>query len=261
MSLPSISVAPRARPPLREPFLARQFSRVVTGEQRLFDVLFAIIAPIVCVVCDPVVFKGGLFGRPLFVAWSVGAYCAIALGVIAMTTWLTVGRPAAFLSGLLTAGALFAMALGIVLLPISVLGLYVLIGVFGFTPLLTAFLFWRNAVRAYRTSRLGTGAARTKRAPWLWAAGLIFGLAFPIGSHIFVAKQTAHGTELVLSDVPQLRAEGVAQLKPLRMVADLDALVYAYGTTQDQDRRRQISESYWEITGTDIERRWLILND
>jgi hypothetical protein len=261
MSLPSISVAPRTRPPHSEPFFARQFSHVATGEQRLFDVIFAIIAPILCVACDPVVFKGERFGRPIFQAWSAGAYCAIAIGLIALTIWLTTRRPAALLSGLLSAGALFAMGVGIVLLPVSVLGLYVLIGVLGFTPLLTAFSFWRNAVRAYRVACVDIDRGRMRRIQLQWAAGMIVGLALPVSSNIFVGERTAYAAELVLSDDPQLRAEGIWQLKSLRLVADLDPIVYAYGTTQDQDRRRQIAESYQEITGTDIERRWNILND
>ena len=54
-----------------------------------------------------------------------------------------------------TDGALitYMLGIGILIFPISLLGLFILIGVLGFTPLFAAVVFLRNAVRAYGAAK------------------------------------------------------------------------------------------------------------
>src|SRR5690349_8406254 len=109
-------------------FWERQFVGQPTLGQIVFDAAFGIVLPVVCLWFDPIVFRSSL-GGPLVGRYTVVAGGAIGLGLLSLAAWMVVRRPPAFLAGLLTGGALFASLLGIFLLPFSIIGLFVLIGI------------------------------------------------------------------------------------------------------------------------------------
>jgi len=113
-----------------------------------------IVLPVACLVFDPVVFRGGFAGGPLLGPFKLFAYALIALEIAALGAWLALrGRAGVWcgpLGGVMTAGALFSLVVGVVLLPFSLLGLMFLIGVLGFSPFLAALVYWRNGGRAPR---------------------------------------------------------------------------------------------------------------
>jgi len=136
-------------------FWGRQFNSEVTRGQVAFDVALGIIMPILCLIFDPMVFRNQAaldhgFHKP----FEVFGDTSIALGIVALSLWLLLSRylnrASAFLAGIFFYGAFFALLLGILILPLSVIGLLGLIGVLGFTPFFTSFVFLRNGVRAYR---------------------------------------------------------------------------------------------------------------
>jgi hypothetical protein len=254
-----LDIAKPVRAPLKPSFWARQFDRKPTVEQSLFDVIFGVLAPIGCLLFDPVVFRGGLFGSPLLSRWLTAGWCAIGLGIVSLAVWLYRRRPAALLAGVLLAGSLFALLLGIVMLPLSLIGLIMVIGIFGFMPFVTAFVFWRNFIRAVRSD-----AMKSRRATpmVLFVVGLATGLLLPLAANGFVTSRVARGTEMILFGDAAQRTEGVVLLRTVRFAADLDALVWAYDrATNDEAARRRIADAYREITGDDIERRHAILLD
>lgn len=134
--------------------------------------------PVVCVLFDPFVFKGSEAASLDFSLQASDfsnlqppayfAYPAIALQIAVMLAVLVVGRfppaSAAFLAGVLFLGMFVAGAIGIVLFPFSTLGLLLLIGMLGYTPLLTAWAYARRAGLLWKQ-------AETKRA-WKWAVVL-----------------------------------------------------------------------------------------
>jgi hypothetical protein len=61
-------------------------------------------------------------------------------------------RASALLGDVLLAGGIFSFLLGLALLPFSLMGLLILIGIFGFTPFITSFVFFRNARRCWLQS-------------------------------------------------------------------------------------------------------------
>jgi hypothetical protein len=151
-------------PPKREGFWKRQFSDSPSLAQKIFDVVMGIIAPILCLYFDPLIFKNIIFsvscgdgnatlGQPL----AIFAYTLIGLGMLALAIWLIAGTrlggSAAFFAGIFFAGAESALALGVALLPLSVPALLFIIGILGFIPFLTAFVYLRNGVRAWRSAR------------------------------------------------------------------------------------------------------------
>jgi len=160
----------------------------------------------------------------------------------------------------MTAGALFSLVVGVVLLPFSLLGLMFLIGVLGFSPFLAALVYWRNGGRARREATRFLTAGQRKWLPL--GAGLV-ALALPALAQLEVSRLIARSVpELASGDAA--RAESAA--RTLQLVgwvadADLDQLVWAYSKETDAARREQLARAYHEATGRDIEHRLMILLD
>src|SRR5260221_14757198 len=137
-------------------FWRRQFRKESTSEQRVFDSIFGIIVPLFCAVADPAIFKGSLIGDAFLGAYKPFAYILGLASVVALGIWLSIGRRSRLLSclfsGLFLAGAIFSLAVGIILIPLSVVGLAIGIGVLGFAPFLSAFVYARNTVRIYHSA-------------------------------------------------------------------------------------------------------------
>jgi hypothetical protein len=136
-------------------FWMQQFNSTITQNQVIFDVALGVIMPVLCLILDPVVFRNLLsIGQTMLGSIRVFGYTSIALGIIALSLWLLLRNHLswlnAFLAGILFYGAFFALLLGVLILPFSVIGLLALVGVLGFTPFFTSFAFLRNGVRAYR---------------------------------------------------------------------------------------------------------------
>jgi hypothetical protein len=98
------------------------------------------------------------------------------MATLALWLWrgTRLGAWCGVVSGVLSACALFAGGLGLVLLPFSVIGLFVLIGALGFAPFLTATTFARNAIRASAHARAVLGE------PGAWGS-MVLGAAIVVG--------------------------------------------------------------------------------
>ena len=168
--------------PPRLGFWRRQFAESVTPRQRQFDIAFGIVLPILCLVFDPVVFRewdtdvGGFYTR-----WRSYAYTVSTLEMVALAAWLLraggAGRPPAALGGVLVAGGLFSFAVGVAILPFSLLGLiFFFVGVFGFIPFPTAVIYLRNGWRAAALGRSNDDMV------WREAAEFALGFFFALGA-------------------------------------------------------------------------------
>lgn len=129
-------------------FWSRQFQIEPTESQRQFDWTYGVVVPLVCVAADPIVFRNnGLLSdyRPF-------AYILSAVSIMAMAAWLLWGNRlgwlAAPLGGLFVAGSFVSLIVGVILFPFSLIGLLILIGFLGFTPLFSGIVFLRNGFRA-----------------------------------------------------------------------------------------------------------------
>lgn len=138
----------------RKNFWKRQFEPVQTPGQATFDGIFGVILPVLCFVADPAIFKGLELGPPFLRRYQILAYLVAVLEMGVFIVWRTFRNQlttfSAPFAGVLFAGGLFSTAIGIVILPLSAIGLVVLIGIFGFVPFLTAFVYFRSAVRAMK---------------------------------------------------------------------------------------------------------------
>jgi len=249
-------------------FWRRQFDGVPTRAQRWFDVTFGVVMPLLCFYFDPVVFRGGFFnGQGLYPGVRFYAYTISALEMVALCVWLCgagrAKRGPAVLTGVLLAGSMFSFILGVAILPLSLIGLVVLIGVFGFVPFLTALVYVRNAVRAASTAGRG-GAGLEGLAAAALACGFFFALLAPAVAHVSARRVVS----AALADVRAGRELSPAKLKALRAATTdsgsyvSDELVWEYRDERDPARRARLAKAYAEITaGGDIERRLRFLAD
>ncbi|MCA1617756.1 MAG: hypothetical protein LC795_00265 [Acidobacteria bacterium] len=171
-------------------FWRRQFADAATPAQRKFDATFGIILPVLCFFFDPVVFRewhmedGGIYER-----WQSYTYTVCTLEMVALAAWLlrprgTAGLPPAALGGVLFAGGLFSLVVGVAILPLSLLGLIFLAGVFGFTPFPTAVVYLRSGWRAAALGRSNDDA--TWRNTVEFALGFVFALGAPALTRLWI---------------------------------------------------------------------------
>ncbi len=154
-----------------------------TRLQRIADIIFGIIAPILCIYFDPIVFRGAnscANGDLYLNKQATFAYTAIGLGIFALIVWLSVESSAkkisAFFAGIFFIGFIFSTLLGLRILPFSLLGLIVCFGVIGFIPFLTALVYWRNGIKAFRW------AQKSKSYHWSIKVALaILGIVIVLG--------------------------------------------------------------------------------
>lgn len=183
------------RPRGTQGFWRRQFDDAPTPAQRRFDVVFGVVMPLLCFHFDPVVFRGGYVNdRGLYPGVRLYAYTISALEMVALCAWLfaagRAGRGPSVLAGVLLAGSMFSFVTGVAILPYSVFGLIILIGVLGFVPFLTALVYLRNAWRAAGAAgRASTGLQDLAAAAF--ACGFYFALLAPAVAHKSVTNEVA----------------------------------------------------------------------
>ncbi len=121
------------------------------GKRMIVDLMGGVVLPCLCLWFDPFVFHNdGMY--------TVFALLAVVLQIVVLVFWLVagrwLGRFAAVIAGALWCGVVMAGLIGIVMLPISLIGLLAAgIGSLGCVPFLTVVVFARNAARAARQGR------------------------------------------------------------------------------------------------------------
>ena len=138
-------------------FFSRQSGPERTSGQEIFDWVFGVIMPTVCFAFDPFIFRDWNGHKGLFGDYLPFAYLLSFTLVMANAALLLFGdrfkEINIYLSGLFAVGGMVSLVIGVVLLPFSVIGLVFLIGILGFTPLLTSIVYLRNAVRTFKTAQ------------------------------------------------------------------------------------------------------------
>jgi hypothetical protein len=238
-------------------FWERQYQPQPTVGQIAFDLVFGIALPVICLYCDPIVFRASA-GEPLFGKYILVAGFAIGLGFLSLSTWLLLRWPATLLVGFLVGGGIFAFLLGLVLLPYSLIGVFIGIGILGFSPFLTAFVFWRNAVRAYRKA---LRSSTVTPVLVLAVLGLVVSCGSPWAAYWYVRHETSRALDMVMSPDEAEVARGIAVLKRFGVFINFDQLVVAYANEEQAERRERLASSYKELTGEDIQHRLFVLRD
>ena len=141
-------------------FWRRQVQTETTSGQKVFDWIFGIILPVACFSLDPAVFKSSdLWGAaPYLATIKPFAYLLSFVSIMSMMAWLIWGARlkwlGGFLSGLFLVGALVSFGVALVMLPISLLGMLLAgLGVLGFIPFFTSFVYLRTAMRSFKLAQ------------------------------------------------------------------------------------------------------------
>ena len=245
-----------------EGFWRRQLQPEPTYTQRRFDWLFGVILPAVCFFFDPIVFRGDVWGAAMFGAYKPFAYILGFSSIMAMTAWLMWGAKLKwlnpFLAGLFAVGGVVSLAVGIVIFPISLLGLIVLIGALGFTPLFSAVVYLRNSSRAF-------GAAKPflnkKLIIYSFAISMLFSAVIPFVTYA-EAEKSMNG--LKYGDEETIRYQ-MAKLRYMAPLINFDLLAVDYHRSTDEarttPRMKAIAEFYKEMTGNNMdESSWVLMD-
>lgn len=147
-------------PARRKGYLRRQFSELASRGQKSFDWTFGVGLPIVCIAADPIVFRNWAASDPsdvLLFKYKIFCYVLSATSILAMAAWLLWGsklgelRP--FLGGLFLVAAMISTLVGVAIAPFSAIGIvFYGLGLLGFVPLFSGFVFLRNSLRALESS-------------------------------------------------------------------------------------------------------------
>ncbi len=244
-------------------FWRRQFMPPTSGAQRAFDVLFGVVAPVLCFFFDPIVFKAD-FTEGLFSSYQAYAYMVSGVEMLLLLTWLIWGkqlRPrTGLVGGILMAGALFSAVIGVLILPFSLLGLVLGIGILGFIPFLTALVYYHNGRQALQSAR-----DNFPDRSWVRTVALasLLVLSAPAAVNLIASRFVSASMNDVIYGNPQSADLAVDQIKFLRFLArpEVDQLVSAYLAETKQSRKSELKQRYSRLTGEDLEERLRILAD
>ena len=159
---------------------------------------------------------------------------------------------------LLTAGFLCVL-IGCTLLPYSLMGLMFGIGLFGFTPFLTAIVYSRNGWRSLTATNPPSNLTR--------AIGAVCGMLLVVSISVPLSLQIRSAVTTSVNDIvkgdPINAPHAVQRLSVLRFFAgeELERIPLAYLSERDESRKQLMRSCYREITGEDLEDRIRILQD
>jgi hypothetical protein len=228
-------------------FWRRQFQLESTPNQKIFDWTFGVVLPVVCFAFDPIIFKGngsfGGFAKPF-------AYLLSFTSIMAMMAWLIWGEKLKWLNGILSGlfavGGIISLGIGIVMFPLSVIGLVFVIGILGFTPLFTSLVFLRNASRTYRFAK-----------PFM-AKRVLLGTAVLSAMFSFVIPLTINAEiQKLLSGIKtgnvatiKRNAKVLKFLAPITNFSDLKRSYY--GLQNQPDKQKVLADAFKAMTGESI---------
>jgi hypothetical protein len=158
-------------------------------------------------------------------------------------------RAKAFVAGFMAGAAVFGLALGLAILPFSLLGILFLgVGLLGFSPFLSAAVF---GVRARRAFREAPPRLRTFQAA---AGGLVFG-GLCIGAQVSATHvlRTSVG-DIVSGGVRKQRA-AQERLSRWQWLVDMDQVMLAWEKESDPEAKQHLADAYKGVTGQEIEER------
>jgi hypothetical protein len=240
----------------RERFWPRQFSPTITTGQVIFDVIVGAIIPILLLIFDPVVFRqtGACVG-PVLANLAIFAYLATGLGTLALVGWLLVDKlkqsAAAIIAGVLLTGAAFAGAVGVALVPTSIFGLFVCIGVLGFFPFLVAFIYFRNGIRAFRAAN--SVSVNKSRVIVSLLAGIVLAVGLPGLAQVTISNAIQPLANKIIENPVSPDPAAVDSLKQintlcLHLCTSAIAQPFEHAILSS-NKRQQLDAVYKQITG------------
>ena len=211
--------------------------------------VLGVAVPPIMLLLDPVVFRGSFVGPGLLSQYRAAGYVGIASGVAALALLLVRDRAKAFVAGFMAGAAVFGLALGLAILPFSLLGtLFLGVGLLGFSPFPSAAVF---GVWAHRTFREAPPRLRTLQA----AAGvLVFG-CLCIGAQVGATNVLRTSIGDIVSGGVRKQKIAEERLSRWQWLVDMDQVMLAWEKEPDPEAKRHLADAYKGVTGQDIEDR------
>lgn len=246
-------------------FWRRQFTPAYTYYQIVFDAIFGIVMPLVCFYFDPGIIRGGTFrGYLPMLPHAILVYSLSGIAMFTLVVWLSLAprikaAAGAIIAGAFVAGAVCSFTIGIIIVPLTILGLLFIIGILGLVPFVTGFVYLRNAVRAIRSANAFLGDPILAGTV---AVGLLISAGVPAIGEFTIDRIVRQSMDQILTQQdPRSFEAAVQRIKYFGWSTDMDTLVRAYESEPNQKRKDSLARAYKEITGQEIEYRLQMLND
>jgi hypothetical protein len=234
-------------------FWRRQVTAPPTRRQTTFDVIFGILLPIICLYFDP-----GILRRYPPVFWpidvAVFVYCFSAFAILALSVWLTL-RPqseslAGFHAGILLSAAICSFVIGVAIFPLTIVGIFLLVGFLGFVPFVTAFVYLRNGIRAVNHAKKSV-----VKSALIWPAVIsgILVVGLPALAEWRVSRIASQSMNEILYDDSAPVEAATERFKYFRWLADDDKIMGEYERESSPEHKQRLAKAYKEITGQDLE--------
>ena len=169
--------------------VAAMFWRVAATDarrRRVFaDLLAGVLMPISCVLFDPGILRDSALGHVVIAAILV----QIAMLLACQLTPRGLPSVSAFFAGSLSVGFLLAIGIGIAILPMTLLGMLLLVGFLGTMPFFTAVVYLRNVISAVRIARTGSPDWLTRP---MFIVGVVVAVGLPLVLHQAFGTQIAN---------------------------------------------------------------------
>ena len=241
-------------------FWGRQLRGTQTPGKAAFDIIFGILLPLLCFYLDPGIIRGGL-PTPLG-QLSIFIYSFSGLAILALLLWFAFGHrmrsSSPIIGGVLAAGAVVSFSIGVMILPLTLIGIIFVVGLLGLVPFVTGFVYLRNAVRAFRTDS-SQSAGSPRLATLVLSALLAIGL--PASAQLKVNQIVRESMAEIMNPDSGSVDMAVQRIKRFSGVVDTDRMVREYENESNPLRKQKLARAYKEITGEELERRLAVLND
>jgi len=248
-------------------WLKKHFCYPRNTRQILVDLLFGVAAPILCLWFDPLVFRTSMMCGPYLNNMQIFAYVTIPVGVVffLFNLFYPLQRSPVYqavLGCLMVFGSMFALAIGLILLPLSILAILAVRweGLLCLIPFLTAFVFFRAGLRALRS-----GWQKEKRFTII--ASTLISICLVIGVPALLQYRANDFITSAVADITfgeeweaALATERLQQVFWCSDSLCYDHLVWAYHDwyLEHGTEALWIASAYQELTGKDIDDRlWI----
>jgi hypothetical protein len=159
------------------------------------------------------------------------------------------------IAGGLLASAVFALALGVILLPYSIVGIFFLIGLLGFTPFLTSWTYARTGLAAFRK------AEGVPHRSLIALAGMTSFFAIAGGFHMIVEHSMTQALGALDSPNAESRTASITTIRRWNYLFGHQRLIAAHRQSRSEAHRRGLADAYQTLTKRDLEADLQRLND
>lgn len=155
------------------------------------EVFWGLLMPVACVITDPIVFQNADFDvapadwMGAVESWEWAVYSLMGWTIVNLVaSWFLAGQNSAigaWFSGTFIVATVLAYTIGVCILPLTLVGLVVMIGVLGFTPFFTGYVFWVAFKRNWKRFPLDPITPFADKSRWAWLlVGICVSLLIPV---------------------------------------------------------------------------------